>query len=105
MSELSLRPQRRDYWKWFETNFNATKAMVAIEAAASEASGPLRWIDYRLPLNVYGDTLHLHVVPAGQHDVGVFAYNMVKRGEKHGLRLVGTLRSEPDLNVLAVFDK
>lgn len=103
-TETELRRERRAYWQWFEENFSATKAMIAIEEAA-KGKGGLRWIDYRLPLNQEGDTLHLHVVPAGEHDIGVFAYNMVKRGEKHGLRLVGTLRSEPDLNVLAVFDK
>jgi hypothetical protein len=27
------------------------------------------------------------------------------RGFKHGLRVVGTLKSEPDLNVLGIFER
>jgi hypothetical protein len=78
--------------------------MVAVEEASSH-KGRIRWIDYRLPVTRAGDTLHLHVCPAGRYDTGVFAYNLIKRGFKHGLRLVGTLKSEPDMNVLAIYDK
>jgi hypothetical protein len=46
-----------------------------------------------------------HVCPAGKYDTGVFAYNFIKRGYKHGLRLIGTLKSEPDMNVLAIYEK
>jgi hypothetical protein len=99
-----LSEQRKQYWQWFEKNFNATSAMIAIEKAASE-NGKIRWIDYRLALNSSGDTLHLHVCPRASYDTGVLAYNFVKRGFKHGLRLVGTLKSEPDLNVLAIYEK
>ena len=67
--------------------------------------GRIRWIDYRVPLTKDGDTLHLHISPTETYDTGVFAYNFIKRGHKHGLRLVGTLKSEPDMNVLAIYDK
>lgn len=102
--ETDLMAKRREYWAWFDENYSATKAMVAIEEAASK-NGRIRWIDYRLPLSKDGDTLHLHVCPAGEYDSGVLAYNFVKRGFKHGIRLVGTLKSEPDVNVLAVYDR
>jgi hypothetical protein len=78
--------------------------MIAVEEAASN-NGRIRWIDYRVPVTREGDTLHLHVCPAGKYDTGVFAYNFIKRGFKHGLRLVGTLKSEPDMNVLAIYEK
>lgn len=100
----ALREARREYWKWFDDHFSATQAMQVVEAAARE-HGAIRWIDYRVPLTKAGDTLHLHIVPAGIYDTGVFAYNFIKRGYKHGLRLVGTLKSEPDMNVLAIYDK
>jgi hypothetical protein len=100
----ALRAERKTYWQWFEANYSATRAMVAIEEAAS-ANGKIRWIDYRLPLTADGETLHLHVCPAGRYDTGVVAYNFVKRGFKHGIRLIGTLKSEPDMNVLAIYDK
>lgn len=103
-SKKDLRELRRDYWRWFDEHFNPSRAMRVVEEAAAE-HGRLRWIDFRLPLTADGDTLHLHVCPAGEFDTGVFAYNFIKRGHKHGLRLVGTLKSEPDLNVLAVYEK
>jgi hypothetical protein len=100
----ALQELRREYWQWFHGSYNATQAMIAVEEAANK-HGRIRWIDYRLPLTDEGDTLHLHVSPAGQYDTGVFAYNFIKRGYKHGLRIVGTLRSEPDMNVLAIYEK
>jgi hypothetical protein len=99
-----LRTQRKEYWKWFDAHYNAVRSLIVIEEAASQ-NGRIQWIDYRLPLTSEGDTLHLHVSPGGAYDTGVLAYNFVKRGLKHGLRLVGTMKSEPDLNVLAVYEK
>jgi hypothetical protein len=99
-----LREQRKSYWSWFRENFNDTRAMLAVEEAA-EHSGGIRWIDYRMPLGADGETLHLHLQARGKYDSGTFAYNMVKRGFKHGLRIAGILKSEPDMNVLAVFEK
>ncbi len=102
--ENELRNARREYWSWFREEYSADQAMRAIEAAASR-NGRIRWIDFRIPITNDGDTLHLHVVPAAKYDTGVFAYNFVKRGFKHGLRLVGTLKSEPDMNVLAIYER
>jgi hypothetical protein len=99
-----LRHKRKEYWQWFDKNFSATKAMVAVENAVSE-NGKIQWIDYRLPITTEGDTLHLHICPSGAYDTGVLAYNFIKRGYKHGIRLVGTLKSEPDMNVLAIYER
>lgn len=103
-SAEELSTSRREYWKWFSKEFSADQAMRAIESAASQ-HGRIRWIDFRVPISNQGDTLHLHAVPAAKYDTGVFAYNFVKRGFKHGLRLVGTLKSEPDMNVLAIYER
>jgi hypothetical protein len=100
----NLQDARKEYWAWFHTHFSATHAMLVVEEAATE-NGRIRWIDYRVPLTDAGDTLHLHVVPAETYDTGTFAYNFIKRGFNHGLRLVGTLKSEPDMNVLAIYEK
>ncbi|HEX8453163.1 MAG TPA: hypothetical protein VF647_13755 [Longimicrobium sp.] len=102
--EKPLKESRREYWAWFQTHFSAVQAMEVVEEAASD-NGRIRWVDYRLPLDEHGDTLHLHVAPACEYDTGTFAYNLIKRGFKHGIRLVGTLKSEPDMNVLAIYDK
>lgn len=100
----ALRKARKDYWTSFDRYFDERKAMIVIEEAASE-NGRINWIDFRLPLSSEGDTLHLHICPQGKYDAGVFGYNFVTRGFKHGLRLVGTLKSEPDMNVLSVYEK
>jgi hypothetical protein len=96
--------ERRRYWEWFSEHFDETIAMEAVEKAAG--GKPLNWIAYRAALPGVGEPfLHLWVAGRGKFDTGTFAYNFVKRGFKHGLRIVGTLKSEPDLNVLAVFEK
>lgn len=104
-SDAAVRASKeREYWSFFQTEYSATQAIVAIENASSK-HGRLRWIDYRLPLDAQGNTLHLHVSPNGAWDTGVLAYHFVRRGYKHGVRLVGTLKSEPTMDVLAIFGK
>ena len=41
----------------------------------------------------------------GDYDAGVFAYNFIRRGERHGLRIVGSLKSQPALNAPATYEK
>lgn len=104
-SELDLlRGQRRDYWQEYDDAFSAQDAMIAVESASQENLG-IRWIDFRLKLTNEGDTMHLHICPRGKYATGTFGYNLIKRGYKHGLRIVGTLKSEPDMNVLAIYEK
>lgn len=100
----ALSGQRKGYWKWFRENFRPRKAMQVVEDAASE-NGRIQWIDYRMPLTENGDTLHFHICPNGNYDTGTFAYNLIKRGYKHGIRIIGTLKSEPDMNVLSIYEK
>ena len=52
-----------------------------------------------------GATLHLDVSARGDYDTGIFAYNFIRRGERYGLRIVGSLKSQPALNVLATYEK
>ena len=49
-------------------------------------------------------TLHLDVSARGDYDTGVFACNFIRRGERYGLRIVGSLKSKPALNVLAAYE-
>jgi hypothetical protein len=97
------RLQRDSYWTWFADHWNADKAVRAVEDAVGDGGRP-RWIDYRATF-ASGETLHLHVVARGDYDTGVFAYNLIRRGERYGLRIVGSLKSQPALNVLAIYDK
>lgn len=101
------REGRKAYWASFDKNtsaFSSKEAMLSIEKA-SEAHGRIRWIDFRVLFNQEGDTLHLHVVSAAKFDAGVFGYNFVRRAFNHGVRLVGTLKSGPDINVMAIYEK
>ena len=49
-------------------------------------------------------TLYLDVSARGDYDTGVFAYKFIRRGERYGLRIVGSLKSKPALNVLAAYE-
>lgn len=105
-SEKTRTPaEYQSYWKWFDRHFSARRMMEIIENAATSHGGRISWIDYRVPLTAEGDTLHLHIAPNADYDTGVFAYNLIKRGYAHGMRLVGTLKSGPDMNVLAIYEK
>jgi hypothetical protein len=95
--------QRDAYWNWFSDHWNTDKAVRVIEDVIGDGGRP-RWIDYRTTLST-GETLHLHVIARGDYDTGVFAYNLISRGLRYGLRIVGSLKSQPALNVLAIYDK
>jgi hypothetical protein len=96
---------RDEYWEWFAKRYSATAAMEVVEDTMKEEQ-KISWIAFRVPLRGdAGPMMHLHIAPRGQYETGAFAYNFVKRAFKHGIRLVGTLKSEPDLNVLAIFER
>lgn len=97
------RQQRDAYWGWFAEHWNADKAVKVVEDVIGDGGRP-RWIDYRMAFGT-GQVLHLHVVARGDYDTGVFAYNIIRRGERYGLRIVGSLKSQPSLNVLAIYEK
>jgi hypothetical protein len=99
-----LVKDREKYWNFFASNFSSTLAMEAIEQKAARG-GLIRWIDYRIPLGPGLPFLHLDITAHGRYDTGTFAYRLVKRGYKHGLRVVGTMKSEPAMNVLAIFER
>lgn len=99
-----VRNARRKYWQWFANNFDPKQTTREIEEAAEER-GDIRWIDFRLPIDDEGRTMHLHLQGREQYSTGTFAYNFVKRGYKHGLVIVGTVISEPDIDVLAVYER
>ncbi len=43
--------------------------------------------------------------PAATTTPACFAYNFIRRGERYGLRIIGSLKSKPALNVLAAYEK
>lgn len=97
------RRQRDAYWRWFADHWNADKAVQVVEDVIG-AGGRPRWIAYRVIFGT-GEMLHLDVTARGDYDTGIFAYYFIRRGERHGLRIVGSLKSGPALNLLAAYDK
>jgi hypothetical protein len=97
------RRQRDAYWDWFDKAWNPD-VIVRVMEDVIKAGGRPRWIDYRVYLAT-GERLYMHVAGHGEYDTGAYAYNLVKRGWRHGLRIVGTLKSKPAMNVLAIYEK
>lgn len=92
------------YFGWFSENYEDRTALGVVEAAVQ--NGKISWIDFNASLAGGGSPfMHLHLVGRGEYDTGVFGYYFIVRGFTHGLRIVGTLKSGPDLNVLAVFER
>lgn len=102
-SNEMLLKAREDYWDSYAKYYSATKAMICIEEACSK-HGKIRWINFRVPVTSSGHTLHLNIVADEKYNAGTFAYNLAKRFYKHGGKLVGMLKAEPDLNVLAIYE-
>jgi len=95
--------KRSTYWAALEQNFESRIAMQELEKACSP--GRIGWIDFRILFDTAGSTGHLHIVPAGKAHAGVFGYNFVHRGYKYGCRVVATLKSGTDMNVLAIYER
>jgi hypothetical protein len=104
-----IHETKDQYWEWFAKNFDTVRAVEEIEKASGE-NGKIEWIDFRVPLNEAPDspnvkTMHLHLVARRLYYTGELAYMAVRRAMSHGLRVVGTLKDGPDLNVLALYEK
>jgi hypothetical protein len=98
------RSKQEEYWAWFNKRFDAEQALSELEKASTE-HGRIEWIDYRVPLNDETKTMHVHIEARGGYNTGTFAYRLVRRALGHGIRLVGTLKDGPDVNVLALYEK
>ena len=96
--------QKDSYFQWFTQRYVDHAALEVVEAAAQGQK--ISWIDFNVSLrDGKPPFMHLHLVGHGDYDTGVFGYYFILRGFTHGLRIVGTLKSGPDLNVLAVFER
>jgi hypothetical protein len=98
--------EAKKYWRALDDVFDSRVAMRVVENATS-AGSRIEWIDFRLIGKPSADELlpmHLHLCPRGRYSTGTFAYQTIRRGYKHGLRMVGTLKKGEDINVLAVYE-
>jgi hypothetical protein len=97
---------KRAYWKALDSVFNSTCAMRVVEKSSRD-SGRLDWIDFRWIGFRDEDVFpfHLHVAPRGQYSTGTFAYQLIRRTEKHGTRILGSLKKGEDINVVAIYER
>jgi hypothetical protein len=95
--------KRGVYWRWYAERWITDEVVKAVEEVIGDG-GRLRWFDYKMTF-VTGEELNLHADAYGDYDTGVFAYNLIRRGWRYGLRIVGSLKSQPALNVLAIYEK
>ncbi len=95
----------KEYWKTLHTKFNSSHAMQIVEKSTKDA-GKLVWIDFRLVgfKGIEVIPLHLHLSPLGKYPTGTFGYQFIRRAEKCGVRIVGTLKKGQDVNVLGIYD-
>jgi hypothetical protein len=106
-SQAEYEMLANEYWSAFFDVFDSQVAMQTIEKSTREG-GRFDWIDYRLVQVKPGGTsipVHLHVVGRGSYPSGTFAYQLVRRGETHGVRIVGTLKKGGDVNVLSIYER
>lgn len=96
---------KSEYWKWMDDNFNPDQSMKLIENFVSRENSRIEWIDYRVPLESGQSTMHVSISAYGKYNVGTFSYRMIRRPLGHGIRIVGTLKDGPDINVLAIYEK
>lgn len=100
--------ERHAIWNQLIQRFDARLAMFLLEEAGRDHGGAkYEWIDFRLPWgNAYPPSpLHLHISPRAQYSMGTFAHAFVHRGESRGVRIVGSLKSGGDINVLAIYER
>jgi hypothetical protein len=95
--------QRDAYWDWYAEHWNADEVVKVVEEVIGDGGRP-RWIDYKMTFATGGE-LNLHVIAYGDYDTGVFSDNLIRRGWRYGVRIIGSLKSQPALNVLAIYEK
>ena len=95
---------RKAYWDALIAAYDNRTALEVVEEGF-KGGDRIDWIDYRLKLSTRDVPLHLHLAADGAFATGTFAYNLVRRGHKVGLRLVGLLKAGGDINVLAIYER
>jgi hypothetical protein len=96
------------YWRALHDTFDSSRAMRVVEDSCKDGDSRIEWIDFRLVGFTSEDVVvpvHLHILPKGRYSSGTFAYQFIRRAEKYGIRIVGTLKKGADINVIAIYEK
>jgi len=100
--------KKAERWKELADRFDASTAMQVLEdAARRNDNARFDWVDFRMAWGSEGfpSPLHLHMVPNGRYPTGVFGHAFIRRAFSNGVRIVGTLKSGGDINVLAIYER
>lgn len=91
------------HWDAYATAFDSEIAMRVVESARAR----LHWIDYRVCApGAFGvSPLHLNILARGAYANGTFAYKFIRRADHVGIRIIGTLKRDKDVNVLGVYER
>lgn len=91
------------HWDAYARAFDSEIAMEVVESARAR----LHWIDYRVcAKDVYGvSPLHINILARGEYANGTFAYKFVRRANHVGIRIIGTLKRDKDVNVLGIYER
>lgn len=99
---------RTERWNELVEKFDPIVAMNVLEDSGKDRDrARFEWIDFRMAWGDGGDPspLHLHVCPNGEYAMGTFAHAFVRRAFSNGVRIVGTLKTGGDINVLAIYER
>jgi hypothetical protein len=98
--------QNKKYFEALHNSFDSSHAIRIVESSTNQG-GKIDWIDYRLVGFKENEVipLHLHCSPRGKYPTGTFAYQFIRRAEKYGVRILGTLKKGHDINTLAVYER
>jgi len=100
--------KKAERWKELSERFDASTAMQVIEdASRKNDNSRFDWVDFRMAWGDggYPSPLHLHLVSNGRYPTGVFGHAFIRRAFSNGVRIVGTLKSGGDINVLAIYER
>ncbi|MGY3228916.1 hypothetical protein ACVWWJ_000400 [Luteibacter sp. HA06] len=91
------------HWDAYARAFDSEIAMEVVESARAR----LHWIDYRVCAEgVYGvSPIHINILARGEYANGTFAYKFVRRANQVGIRIIGTLKRDKDVNVLGIYER
>lgn len=96
--------KKTEHWDAFLASYDNWAATRVVDHGFG-SEHRLEWIDFRLKVNTRDKPIHIHFATLGKHHCGEFAYNIVRRGYKEGLRLVGRLKRGCDVNVIALYER
>ena len=102
--DKEVQKKKTEHWKALIRHYDNWIATRVVDHGFGNQHR-LEWIDFRLKANTRPKPIHIHFAAAGKYHVGEFAYNIVRRGFKEGLRLVGRLKRGCDVNVIALYER